>query len=254
MRKAFVTTIVLLTALPLSQSMAQSDWLKKGTDLLNSSGVTSGSESSGGSGIGGLSVNEISDGLREALKVGSQRVVDQVGQADGYNGDSNIHLPLPDSLKKVQSALELAGMSSMLDDLELRLNRAAEAAAPKAKALFLDAISEMSLEDAEKIYSGPDDAATRYFQEKMTGPLAKEMEPVVNQSLSEVGAIQSYDQVMGEYRSIPFVPDAKADLTDYVVDKGMDGIFYYLAQEEAAIRKDPLKRSTALLQKVFSAQ
>ncbi|CAN0602573.1 unnamed protein product, partial [Ectocarpus sp. 12 AP-2014] len=157
-------------------------------------------------------------------------------------------------LKKVQSALELAGMSSMLDDLELRLNRAAEAAAPKAKALFLDAISEMSLEDAEKIYSGPDDAATRYFQEKMTGPLAKEMEPVVNQSLSEVGAIQSYDQVMGEYRSIPFVPDAKADLTDYVVDKGMDGIFYYLAQEEAAIRKDPLKRSTALLQKVFSAQ
>lgn len=251
MRKSFIAAVALVTALPLSQSMAQSDWLKKGTDLLNSSGVTSGS---GGSAIGNLTAGEISDGLREALKVGSQRVVDQVGQTDGYNGDTNIHLPLPDSLKKVQSALELAGMSSMLDDLELRLNRAAEAAAPKAKALFLDAISEMSLEDAEKIYNGPDDAATRYFQGKMSGPLAKEMEPVVNQSLSDVGAIQSYDQVMGEYRNIPFVPDAKADLTDYVVDKGMDGIFYYLAQEEAAIRKDPLKRSTALLQKVFGAE
>ncbi|TQV81878.1 DUF4197 domain-containing protein [Denitrobaculum tricleocarpae] len=254
MRTAFIASVALLAALPLSQSMAQSDWLKKGTDLLNSSGASSGSGSTSGSAIGNLSAQELSDGLREALKVGSERVVDQVGQADGYNGDSNIRLPLPDSLKKVQSALELAGMSSMLDDLELRLNRAAEAAAPKAKALFLDAISEMSLEDAEKIYSGPDDAATRYFQGKMTGPLAKEMEPVVNQSLSDVGAIQSYDQVMGEYRSIPFVPDAKADLTDYVVDKGMDGIFYYLAQEEAAIRKDPLKRSTALLQKVFGAQ
>ncbi|WP_282606783.1 DUF4197 domain-containing protein [Pelagibius sp. Alg239-R121] len=254
MRTAFVTMAFLVAALPLSQSMAQSDWLKKGKDLLDSSGVSSGGSSSGGSAVSGLSMNEISDGLREALKVGSQRVVDQVGQTDGYNGDSKIHLPLPDSLKKVQSALELAGMSSMLDDLELRLNRAAEAAAPKAKDLFLDAIGEMTLEDAEKIYNGPDDAATKYFQGKMTSPLAKEMEPVVNQSLSEVGAIQSYENVMGEYRSIPFVPDAKADLTEYVVDKGMDGIFYYLAQEEAAIRKDPLKRSTALLQKVFGAQ
>jgi hypothetical protein len=254
MRTALATIAFLVAALPLSQSMAQTDWLKKGKDLLDSSGVTSGSGAASGSNIGGLSMNEITDGLREALKVGSQRVVEQVGQADGYNGDSSIHLPLPDSLKKVQSALKIAGMSSMLDDLELRLNRAAETAAPKARTLFLDAINEMSLEDAEKIYNGSDDAATRYFQSKMTTPLAKEMEPVVNQSLSEVGAIQSYDSVMSEYRSIPFVPDAKADLTDYVVEKGMDGIFFYLAQEEAAIRKDPLKRSTALLQKVFGAQ
>lgn len=254
MRSALVVTAFLLAALPISQSAAQSDWLKKGKDLLDSSGVTSGSGDSGAAALGGLSNSEITDGLREALKVGSQRVVDQVGQTDGYNADSSIHLPLPDSLKKVQSALELAGLSSMLDDLELRLNRAAEAAAPKAKALFLNAIEEMTLEDAQKIYNGPEDAATRYFQGKMSAPLAKEMEPIVNESLSEVGAIQSYDNVMGEYRSIPFVPDAKADLTDYVVEKGMDGIFFYLAKEEAAIRKDPLKRSTALLQKVFGAQ
>ena len=123
MRSALVVTAFLLAALPISQSAAQSDWLKKGKDLLDSSGVTSGSGDSGASALGGLSNSEITDGLREALKVGSQRVVDQVGQTDGYNADSSIHLPLPDSLKKVQSALELAGLSSMLDDLELRLLR-----------------------------------------------------------------------------------------------------------------------------------
>jgi hypothetical protein len=145
-------------------------------------------------------------------------------------------------------------MTSLLDDLELKLNRAAEVATPKAKALFGQAISEMTFEDVMNIYNGPEDAATRYFQDKMTPPLAKEMQPVVEQSLAEVGAVQSYDNVMGEYRTIPFVPDVKADLTTYVVEKGMDGIFYYMAKEEAAIRQNPAKRTTELLQKVFGAK
>jgi hypothetical protein len=85
----------------------------------------------------------------------------------------------------------------------------------------------------------------------MTPPLAREMQPVVDQSLAEVGAVQAYDNVMGEYRTIPFVPDVKADLTSYVVEKGMDGIFHYIAVEEAAIRQNPAKRTTELLQRVF---
>ena len=133
----------------------------------------------------------------------------------------------------------------------LRLNRAAETATPKAKKLFWDAISQMTLDDVNRIYEGPDDAATRYFQGKMSDPLAKEMGPVVNESLSEVGAIKSYDNVMGRYEQIPFVPDVKANISDYVVEKGMDGIFHYLAKEEAAIRNNPVKRTTELLQKVF---
>jgi hypothetical protein len=141
-----------------------------------------------------------------------------------------------------------------MDDLELRLNRAAEAATPKAKKLFLDSIQDMTLEDVRRIYEGPDDAATRYFQAKMSEPLAGEMMPIVSDSLSEVGAIKSYDDAMGRYEAIPFVPDVKADLTGYVVDKGMEGIFYYLAKEEAAIRQDPLERTTDLLQKVFGAR
>ena len=247
--RAFLPFAAFAALLLASPGQAQfSDLLKKGQDMLG------GDKSSGaGSAASNLSTGEITQGLKEALRVGSDRVVTQVGATDGYNGDKAIHLPLPDSLQSVQSALRTAGMSSMLDDLELRLNRAAEAAAPKAKALFVDAISQMTVDDARKIYDGPKDAATRYFQGKMSKPLAKEMSPVVSESLSEVGAIQSYDRVMGQYKSIPFVPDAKADLTEYVVEKGMDGIFYYLAKEEAAIRTNPVKRTTAVLQKVFGS-
>jgi hypothetical protein len=207
--------------------------------------------SSPGGGV--LNDAEIADGLREALRVGTERAVGQVGAQDGYNADPKIHIPLPGSLKDVQSVLKGFGMAGMADDLELRLNRAAEAAAPEAEALFWQAIDDMTLEDVQGIYSGPDDAATRYFQGKMTPPLAERMAPVVNESLAEVGAIQSYDEMMGQYKAVPFVPDAKADLTDYVVEKGMDGLFHYVAEEEAAIRNNPAERTTELLQRVFGA-
>jgi hypothetical protein len=200
---------------------------------------------------GGLSSAEIGDGLKEALRVGSASVVGQLGQADGFNSDAAIHIPLPKSMKKVQSVLDQVGMSSLLDDLELRLNRAAEAATPKAKAIFWQAIREMTLTDVKEIYDGPEDAATRYFQRKMSLPLAEEMRPVVDDSLAQVGAVQAYEKTMGKYRAIPFVPDVKADLTSHVVEKGLDGIFYYLAREEAAIRQNPIKRTTELLQRVF---
>ena len=142
-------------------------------------------------------------------------------------------------------------MAGLMDDLETKLNRAAEAATPEVKALFLDAITDMSFEDGKRIYNGPDDAATQYLREKMDASLGQALRPLIETSLSEVGAVQIYDQAMGRYENIPFVPDVKANLTDHAVAKGMDGIFYYLAQEEAAIRKNPLKRSTELLRKVF---
>ena len=120
--------------------------------------------------------------------------------------------------------------------------------------LFSQAITEMSFDDVKKIYEGPEDAATQYFRSKMSPSLAKEMEPVVSNSLSEVGAIQTYDNVMKEYQSVPFVPDVKADLTNYVIEKGMDGIFHYMAKEEAAIRTNPVKRTTDLLKRIFGSQ
>ena len=201
-----------------------------------------------------LSNDEIAAGLKEALEVGTERVVWQLGAVDGFNADPSVHIPLPDSLKGVQSTLGRLGLSAIMDSLELRLNRAAEAATPKARELFLTSIRDMTLEDVRQIYEGPDDAATRYFQSRMSPQLVREMTPIVESSLSEVGAIKLYDDAMDRYESIPFVPDVKADLTGYVVEQGMQGIFYYLAKEEAAIRRDPLKRTTELLRKVFGVR
>lgn len=220
---------------------ADESWWKQGADLL-------GRASSGSSGEENA---DVTAGLKEALRVGTENVVAQLGKPGGFSEDPAVHIPLPGSLDTVRQGLGTIGMSSLLDDLEMKLNEAAETATPKARALFVDAISAMTLDDAMGIFNGPPDSATRYFQGKMSSPLTEEMTPVVETSLSEVGAVKQYDAVMKQYESIPFMPDAKADLTGYVVDKGLDGIFHYLAEQEAAIRSDPAARSTELLQSVF---
>ncbi len=194
---------------------------------------------------------EVGMGLKEALTVGTGNVVAQLGEPGGFSDDPLIRIPLPAQLDKVQNVLDKLGMSSLLTDLESRLNEAAEVATPKAKSLFVDAIKDMTLDDVMAIYKGPDDAATQYFRQKMSAPLAAEMKPVVDESLADVGAVQSYDNVMKQYKTLPFVSEVDTDLGSYVVEKGMDGIFFYLAKEEAAIRKNPAKRTTDLLKKVF---
>ena len=222
--------------------------MDKSKSLLQKFGAPSGL--TGGS---ALTSAEIGKGLKEALRVGTGRVVDTLGRANGFNGSSDVHIPLPGALGTVNKTLSRIGLSSMTDDLELRLNRAAEAAVPRAKKLFGKAITDMTFDDVKRIYNGPKDSATRYFQGKMTPPLMTSMRPVVDQELAKAGAVQSYDKVMGSYRSIPFVPDAKSNLTDYVLEKALDGVFLFLAREEAAIRENPAKRTTALLKKVFGA-
>jgi hypothetical protein len=148
-------------------------------------GGTSGTQEqgSGGALTIALGAGDIAAGLRDALKIGTERVVGTVGRTDGFNKDPDIHIPLPESLRTVQSALQAVGMGDMGRDLELKLNRAAEAATPKAKALFWDAISAMTLDDAKRILDGPKDAATRYFEGKMSSPLKTEMRPVVDSTL-----------------------------------------------------------------------
>jgi hypothetical protein len=246
-RLRFAAMLLAATLLlPAVSGCAQSDWLTKGQEWLDT--ATSNPAAAN------IGTSQIAAGLKEALRVGSNTVVGQLGQLDGFNADQAIHIPLPENFTTVQSVLKRLGMSSLLDDLELKLNRAAEQSTPKAKALFLSAIEGMTLDDAMGIFNGPQDAATRYFQEKMSPQLAEEMKPIVDQALDQAGAIQAYDGVMGQYKAVPFVPDVKADLSAYVVDQGMNGIFHYLAQEEAAIRQNPAKRTTELLKAVFGAQ
>ena len=244
-----LATIVAAVSIPIS-AQAQLDLLKRGKDALQS---IQGNGAGSGSTSGVLTDSEIGGGLREALIVGVRTVVSQVGATDGYNGDPRIHVPLPKSLATVQKTLSRIGMSDLVDDLELRLNRAAEKAAPEAREVFGQAIREMTFDDVQMIYKGPDDAATRFLERTMSDPLVQRMRPIVDASLSEVGAVRSYDNAIGQYRAIPFVPDAKADLTEHVLERALEGLFLYLAEEEAAIRQNPAKRTTELLQRVFGA-
>lgn len=224
------------------------DWLDKGKELFRG-----GMETKSPTTLP-LTENDIASGLKEALRVSADRVVAQLGVVDGFMTDPQIHIPLPEKLEMARSGLNAIGQSALLENLELKLNRAAENATPQAKELFWSAIEEMTLERARTIYNGPEDGATQYFKEKMSEPLRAEMAPIVSNSMAEVGAVQAYEAALGQYKMLPFVPDIQGDLTEYVVNKGLDGIFFYLAKEEAAIRQNPVKRTTELLQKVFSSR
>ncbi len=204
-------------------------------------------------GLAALTQGEVGSALKEALRIGTSDVVSQLGVQNGFNLDPQIRIPLPGALGKVDKTLSKIGLDALTDDLELRLNRAAEAATPKAKELFLASIQQMTFQDAKNILTGPQDAATTYLRRTMGEGLSQEMQPIVQEALAQAGAIRAYDSMMGQYQQIPFVPDVKANLQDYVVEKAMDGVFYYVAQEEAAIRANPAKRSTELLKKVFGA-
>lgn len=200
---------------------------------------------------GPLSVDEITRGLKAALSTGADTVVSQLGQTNGFSDDPAIHIPLPASLAKARDFASKVGLAGSFDELELKLNRAAEEATPKARELFMSAIQDMSVEDARGILQGPDDAATEYFRDKTGADLQAEMRPIVDNALSEVGAVSTFNDLLSRYNSIPLAPKVDADLTGHVVEEGSDGIFYYLAQEEKAIRENPIKRTSEILQRVF---
>lgn len=230
----------LLSACAINDKQ-QKQWLGSGQSLL--SGLSKKP----------LTEQDIAAGLKEALKIGADRVVAQVGKNNGYLHDKDIHISLPPDLQKVHNTLNKVGLGKYTTELEVKMNRAAEIAAPKAKELFWTAIQEMRWQDVNAIYKGNNDAATQYFKIKMTPALRKMMRPVIRQVLSEVGVVQAYKQAVKQYHSIPFVPRVQYDMEAYVMDKGIKGIFYYLSKEEAAIRKDPTKRTTELLRRVFSS-
>jgi len=243
-------TAIIATTLLLPATTASAGWMDQVGGVLGNVGGGKSTTTAMPS-MKGLSNSDMIAGLKDALRVGSERVVGQLGKTDGFNADPEIHIPLPENLQSVKSALSAVGMGSMMDDLEVRLNRAAETATPKAKRLFGNAIKSMNFDDAKKILNGPDDAATQYFKGKMTSPLSDEMRPIVKKALNQAGAVQAYDSVMGKYQSLPFMPDVKANLTQHVVTLGLAGIFHYMAAEEIAIRKNPVKRTTSILKKVF---
>lgn len=201
---------------------------------------------------GPLGSDEIARGLKQALSIGSTNVTRQLGQANGFGGDANIRIPLPRALSNVKDVAAKVGLDSAFGSLENRLNEAAEAAVPKARAIFLNSIQQMTLADAKNILSGPDDAATQFFRQTSSEALSAEMRPIVDNSLTQVGAVRAFDQFLQSYRRIPLAPKVDADLTSHVVQYALDGVFFYVAREEKAIRENPLRRTTDLLRRVFA--
>lgn len=200
-----------------------------------------------------LSVNEITQGLKEALKIGTVNAVKMGSQIDGYYKNPNIKIPLPEEVQKIEKILEVAGLSQELEDFELSMNRAAERAAPEAKDLFWEAIKEMNISDAQTILEGQDNAATLYFQGKTSKRLQDVFKPIVHQTMSNVGVTRAYQNLDTKIQSIPFAGSLHFDLDRYVTDRALDGLFFLLSEEEKTIRQDPKARVTDLLKEVFGS-
>lgn len=200
-----------------------------------------------------LSNTDIVAGLKEALEVGTTNTVDLTGKLDGYFGNAAIKILLPSQFQTVEQGLRMLGQGQRVDDLVLAMNRAAEKAAPAAKDIFWSAIKSMTFDDARKILSGGDTAATDYFRAKTTETLTTAFRPVVDASMKEVGVVQQYKQLQGAYQSVPFASALPSfDIEAYVVGKALDGLFLVLGEQERKIRTDPAAQVTSLLKKVFA--
>jgi len=199
----------------------------------------------------GLSNTQISSGLKEALRVGATNAVKIVGRPDGYFKNEAVKILLPKNLRPLETGLRAVGYGPKIDAFVLSMNRAAEAAAPSARQIFLNAILSMSFDDARKILTGGDTAATDYFKAKTTPQLTTAFRPIVKQTMAKNTVTQQYDALTGQAKSIPFMKSEDLDITDYVVSKALDGLFYELGQEETKIRKDPAAQTTSLLKQIF---
>ena len=200
---------------------------------------------------GSLGDVKIGQGLKEALKVGTENAVKLTGKTDGYFTNQAIKILLPEKLKSLESGLRLVGYGDKVDELVLGMNRAAEHAAPAAKDIFFNAIGEMTIDDARKILDGAPTAATDYFKAKTTAPLTTAFKPIVDNSMSQVGVTRQYEELLGRARALPFVNVEQYDLDNYVVGKSLDGLFHVVGEQEKQIRANPSARVTDLLKEVF---
>ncbi len=239
---------ILLLGLALT-SAAFADWgslfddlTEKGKSLLNQpAGRTT------------LDNRTLVAGLKEALEQGTRLAVKQVSQTNGYLNNPKIHIPMPSPLQKVSRLMRNLGLGQLADDFETSLNHAAEKAAPQAREIFVDTIKNMSFQDARNILQGPNDAATRYFEQQTHDKLSRLFKPVIQQSLNDVGATRHYTSLTQKVADLPVVGQkVDLNLSDYVTQQALKGLFVMIAEEEKKIRTNPAARTTELLKKVFT--
>ncbi len=198
-----------------------------------------------------LSDSKISSGLKQALQIGAEQSVKLTGRPNGYFANPNIKILMPNNMRTLEKGLRMVGYGPKVDDFVLSMNRAAEAAAPAARKIFIDAITAMSFDDARRILSGGDTAATDYFKDKTTPQLTAAFRPVVDKTMAKNGVTQQYNALVSQVKSIPFAKNQDLDISHYVVAKALDGLFFELGQEERKIRQDPAAQTTNLLKEVF---
>ncbi len=241
MKRVFLLSVVLLAGMVFFSHAGTLDDILKGVKL-----------PTGNTGGANIDDNTVVSGLKEALSIGTGNAVLSTSKIDGYFKNQIIKILLPDKIQDAANILGKLGYQKQVDNFVLSMNRAAEKAAPKAKAFFVDAIKAMTFEDAKKILSGGDTAATEYFKSKTFNKLQDAFKPIVSKSMNEVGVTRSYKEMTGKYTfAVPFGTIDSLDLDQYVTNKALDGLFYMIGQEEKKIRTNPATQVTDLLKKVF---
>lgn len=204
-------------------------------------------------GVADLSNADAVSGLKQALTDGSAAAVKMLGQDNGYFGNAKVKIPLPPNLQKIESGLRVMGMKKQADELVLSMNRAAEAAAPEAKQLLVDAVKKMSVQDAKAILTGGDTAATDYFRRTTQEQLTQRFLPIVKKSTDRVGLAQQYNSFAGQGASLGLVKKDDATIETYVTRKALDGLYLMIAEQEKAFRQNPVGATSDIVKKVFGA-
>ena len=246
--------LIAVSALAVFMTQANALDLSSLKDAIKSSGSASSDNVAGSTGgVSSLTSSEASSGLKEALTQGIGKAVASLGATDGFLGNKNVKIPLPNSLKNIEKGMKFMGMGKQSDELILKMNRAAEAAVPEAKTLLMDSLKKMSLADAKTILTGPQDAATQYFKKTTFAQMAEKFLPIVTKATENVKLADTYNKYAEMGSKFGVVKKEDANINQYVTQKALDGVYYMVAQEEAAIRKDPLGQASSLLKKVFGS-
>ena len=203
--------------------------------------------------LSGISNQDAVQALKDALVQGSGKAVSQLSATDGFLGNPKVKIPLPDTIKRVESGLRMLGMGRQADELVVSMNRAAEMAVREATPLLVSSVKNMSVSDAKGILTGPDDAATQYFRRTTSDALTQRFLPIVKQATERVQLAQQYNALAGQVAQYGLISKEDANIDLYVTRKSLDGLFVVIAEQERMIRRDPMGAATSVAKKVFGS-
>jgi hypothetical protein len=201
----------------------------------------------------GISEVDAGKGVRGALEQGALAAVQLLGQPDGFLGNPQVRIPLPEAIQQFASLLSAIGFRRQLEELEVSLNRAAETAVPMARTLLVNAVRQMTVADAKRILMGGDTSVTEFFAGKTRVPLSGTLLPVVHQATAKVGLVEKYERVSKKAQGLGLYRPEDPSVDHYVTRKALDGLYLMIGEEEKKIRQDPVGTGSALLQRVFGA-